>query len=488
MLTLLILAPILATLTIPLARSAASLRSFATAWSTGIGLLALATTYPILRDITTIPGNGFWQVTPFAALLILLIGFIQWTATLVSGPYIDEELHEKIITLSQARIYYALLQVFVLSMILTLAAQNIGIMWIALEGTTLATTLLVAFYGRDGSLEAAWKYILLCSVGISLGLLGIFLLYFATTTAAPIASDLNILNWTQLHAIASTLPPQIVRWAFIFIFIGYGTKVGLVPLHTWLPDAHGRTPSPISAMLSGLLLNVALFAILKYKGVVDLTLGETWWTNRLFLIFGTLSILLPTAFILVQRNYKRLLAYSSIEHMGFMVFCVGLGAPGLLIMTIHMIGHALAKSLAFFGSGNIILRWKSTKIENIGPVLTSLPYTGILFLIALLALIGTPPSPLFLSEYLALTIAIVSHPFLAILVLAAGVILLAGILCNLIPMLFQKKTDPVTSPIESWNISHTAMALHVAALAVIGILVMTPATQTYLKALAESIL
>lgn len=485
MLPYLLLAPPIAASMFFLAKTEPALRRLSIACSTVIAVLAGLVAVPVLISGTPMVG-GLWRVDGFAAILILLVGFVQWTATLVSSPYLREELHEKIISFRKARVYHALLQLFVLSMLLVLAANNIGIMWIALEGTTLATTLLVAFYIREGSLEAAWKYIVLCSVGISLGLLGVLLVFYAATTAG-LGASADVLNWTTLQKIAPMLSPRIMRWAFVFIFVGYGAKVGLVPMHTWLPDAHGRTPSPISGMLSGVLLNIALFAILRYKGLVDVTLGGSDWTNRLFLVLGAMTFILPAAFILVQRNYKRLLAYSSIEHMGFITFCIGLGAPGALAAIVHLIGHSLIKPMLFFGTGNFLLRWKSTKIVQIGPVMTSLPYTGTMFLLGLLALLATPPSPMFLSEYLAFAGAITRHPFLVMGMLLAGTVVFAGFLRNLMPMLFSKQPDTVTAPVERWNISHTAMALHLVAVVAFGILVLSPTTQAFLTNIVATI-
>ena len=485
MILLLLLIPILAALSFTLISKEATLAKASVIWSTLVGILTIIISYPALTYHVSQTGQ-LWQIGPFAAILILLIGFVQWTATLVSLPYLREELHEQLITFGQMRLYHILLQLFVLTMIMTLTANSIGLMWITLEGTTLATTLLVAFYGKKGSLEAAWKYIVICSVGISLGLIGVLLVSYAVANA-HIGGNIDALRWDTLKTIAQQLSPTTMRWAFAFIFVGYGAKIGLVPLHTWLPDAHGRTPSPISGMLSGLLLNVAFFAVLRYKGLVDSVLGETWWTNRLFLFFGALSFIVPIAFILMQRNYKRLLAYSSIEHMGFIVFCAGLGPLGLLPMMIHVIGHSLTKSLLFFGTGNILLRWKSTKIENIGPVMTSLPYTGTLFLIGLLALLATPPSPLFFSEYLAFSAAILQYPFVAILLLVAGTLILAGTLRNLIPMLFSTTKDFIKKPIETWDISHTAMTFHVIALVILGIIFLNPSSHAYLQQIAASL-
>ncbi len=486
MLILFLVASLAAAASFFLLKNERSLHTLSFVWSTIVASLAFAVAVPVLAGGPAFE-TGLIRVDAFAALLIALVGFVQWTAVLVSGPYLREELHERIISFRKAQVYHSLLHLFVLSMMLALATSNIGIMWIALEATTLATTLLVAFYIREGSLEAAWKYIMICSVGISLGLLGVLLVLYAATTAGFGASA-DVLNWTALRGMAPILSPSVMRWAFVFIFIGFGAKVGLVPMHTWLPDAHGRTPSPISGMLSGVLLNVALFAILRFKGLTDLAEGSAVWTNRLFLVFGALSFILPAAFILVQRHYKRLLAYSSIEHMGFIAFCIGLGRPGMLAAVIHLIGHSLIKSMLFFGSGNILLRWKTTKIAQIGPVLSSLPYTGTLFLLGVLALLATPPSPMFLSEYLAFAAAIGSHPILVIGILLAGAVIFAGFLRNLIPMLFSKKPDTVNAPVERWNVSHVAMSLHLIAVAALGVLCLSPSVQAYLTNLAASIL
>lgn len=485
MLILLFFASILSAGSYFLVRKEPTLRTLSIAWSTLIAVLTGIVTVPVLVNGVSY-SSGMWHVDAFAALLMILVGFIQWTATLVSAPYIKEELHEKVVTFTQARLYHALLQLFVLSMMFALAADNIGIMWIALEGTTLTTTMLVAFYTHGGSLEAAWKYIVLCSIGISLGLLGVLLVFHASSITG-LDTD-AALSWTTLRSVAHGFSPQVMRLAFAFIFIGYGAKVGFVPMHTWLPDAHGRTPSPISGMLSGVLLSVALYAILRFKGLTDLALGSSAWTNQFFLIFGALSFILPAAFILVQRNYKRLLAYSSIEHMGFIAFCIGLGAPGLIAAVAHLIGHAIAKSMLFFGTGNILLRWKSTKIERIGPVMTSLPYTGSLFTLGLLTLLAVPPSPLFMSEILAFAAAMNTHPWLSAAMLLAGTVIFAGMIRNLVPMIFGKREDHVTAPVERWNLSHSAMLLHLLLLIALGLVFFTPAGQATLASIAASII
>lgn len=485
LLILLFLTSVAAAATFLVANTEPALRRISIAWSALTALLAFAVSVPVLAGGTTVEFAMF-RVDGLAALLIALVGFVQFTATLVSAPYLREEFHEKAVTIRQMRLYHAMLQLFVLSMMLALASNNIGVMWIALEATTLATTMLVAFYRSAKSLEAAWKYIVLCSVGISLGLLGVLLVFYAASSTG-LGAEANALSWTMLGSVARGFSPSIMRWAFAFIFIGYGAKVGLVPMHTWLPDAHGRTPSPISGMLSGVLLNVALFAILRFKGLTDLALGSSDWTNGFFLVFGAMSFILPAAFIVIQRNYKRLLAYSSVEHMGFIVFCIGLGPIGAVAAVAHLIGHALTKSMLFFASGNILLRWKSTKFKNVGPVVQALPYTGTLFLLGLLALLATPPSPMFLSEYLGFSGAITLHPWLALGMLLAGTVIFAGMIRNVVPMLYGKHADHVEGPVERWDLTHTAMALHLILLVALGVAFLTTAGQARLATFAASI-
>ena len=451
--------------------------------------VAVYAVWPTLTGPSAVLSNGLWYLDSLSSLLVLLIGFVQWTATLTSISYLKEEAAEGLVTLPQVRRYYALLGLFVLSMLATIVSNNLGFMWVALEATTLATALLVGFYARQGSLEAAWKYLILCSTGISLGLIGLLCVYYAASIGG-MEIGLHTIDWTHLFSIAPTLSPELMRVAFAFILIGYGTKVGLVPMHAWLPDAHSRAPSPISGVLSGVLLNAALFAILRYKALVDGSVGSSVWTNELLVWFGVLSCLVPAAFILLQTDYKRLLAYSSIEHMGLMVFSIGLGGVGVVAGVIHMIGHALTKSMLFFAAGNILLRFKSTKFERVAGVMRVLPYTGAIFLVGILALLAVPPSPLFMSEYLMISTGIVHHPIAMGIVLVALTIILAGFIRLVMPFLFSREapSDPeAVLPEEAgehWGLSHVAMSLHVVLLIAIGIFLWTPAGQLLLAHLA----
>ncbi|MES2014569.1 MAG: proton-conducting transporter membrane subunit [Patescibacteria group bacterium] len=420
--------------------------------------------------------NGYWYLDTFAALMVLLIGFIQWTATITSIQYLGEEVRTGEIAIPAVRRYFFFVGLFVCSMLLTVVSNNLGFMWIALEATTLTTTLLVAFYAHKGSLEAAWKYLILCSTGISLGLIGLFLTYYAASSTGAL-SGLAAISWTNLFHVAPVLPSHLMQIAFVFILIGYGTKVGLVPMHAWLPDAHSRAPSPISGMLSGILLNAALFGILRFRVLVDGSLSSSAWTSELMLVFGALSCIIPAAFILLQTDYKRLLAYSSIEHMGLIVFSAGLGAVGAVAAVVHIVGHALLKSALFFGAGNILLRFKSTKFERVGQVMRTLPYTGALFLTLALALLAVPPSPLFASELMLISQSVVTHPMLGAVVLLALAIIFAGFIRLIMPLLFA--TAP-TSPKgevplgEKWGFSHTAIALHLLLVLLFSVFLATP--------------
>lgn len=470
-------------------RSARTILTTAFAGSTVLFLLSIAAASPVLLGASAFE-NAYWYLDAFAALMVLLIGFIQWTAVMTSMHYLGEEVHEGVVDLAHVRRYFFLLGLFVLSMLLTVVSNNLGFMWIALEATTLATTLLVAFYSQKGSLEAAWKYLILCSTGISLGLIGLLLTYYAASSTG-LLEGLDATNWTALMAIAPSLPENFMRIAFVFVLIGYGTKVGLVPMHAWLPDAHSRAPSPISGMLSGILLNTALFAILRFRVLVDGTLGSSDWTGGLLLFFGALSCLIPAAFILLQTDYKRLLAYSSIEHMGLIVFSAGLGVAGAAAVVIHIVGHALAKSALFFGAGNILLRFKSTKFERVGAVARTLPYTGGLFLALVLALLATPPSPLFGSELILISRGIVEHPVLTAVVLLALAVIAAGFVRLVMALLFAPAPAAPQVPIEAgekWNWAHTAMTLHVVALVGFSAFLMTPSAAPLMSRIIAVIL
>ena len=377
--------------------------------------------------------NGFWVVDRFGALMLTLVAIVYVGASVASLRYIGQEHDQGIISARVGRMYYALLPVFVLAMEVTVTTDHLGVLWIALEATTLATTPLVALYRKDGAIEAAWKYLLLCSVGISVSLLGLLLLAYAGVRAGlPVEEAMSL---GALRARATLLEPQVVRWAFAFLFVGIGTKVGFVPMHPWLPDAHSRTPSPISATLSGILLNVALYALLRTRSLVDASLGQSEWTAKFFWVFGLGSVLFAAFVLLHQQNYKRMLAYSSVEHMGLMAFALGMGPLGAAAAVMHMVGHTLAKSALFFSAGEVLLQRHTTKIPNVRGLWRTAPITSVAFLVALLGLLGAPVSAIFASELTMILAAARRSPGSAVAVIVALAIVLIGLLHHVFGML-----------------------------------------------------
>lgn len=430
----------------------------------------------------SLPIGGWWQADAFAWLLAAMVSFLYLSATLVSVRYIGAEFHERALTLPQVRLYFFLLPLFVLSMLASVFADNVGVLWMGLEGTTLATTLLVALYRKDASVEAAWKYVLLCSIGIGLGLFGLLLFTYAAVRGG--LSPEEALSLEALRSHAAVLDPQATRWAFVFALIGLGTKIGFVPMHTWLPDAHGKTPSPISALLSGILLNVALATLLRFKTVTDLVLGSGLWTDRLFLAFGTLSVITAAFFLLQQRNYKRMLAYSSVEHMGLLAIMVGFGPLGAAASVLHMVGHALTKSMLFFVSGEILLAYGTTKMEGVRGMLKRLPITGGLFIAGLLLLLAVPPSLLFVSEFQAVMVGMRLYPWLTILLLVALAMIGFSMFRHVMAMLFGGAVD--VGKTERWNLAHTVMVGQVVLAMALGLLALHPSTLQFAEYIAAS--
>jgi hydrogenase-4 component F len=296
-------------------------------------------------------------------------------------------------------------------MLLALTANNIGVMWVAVEGATLTTVLMVSLYRTREAIEAAWKYFILCSVGIGLALFGTVLVYLAAEPA--MGANIDAMEWTQLLAHAARFQPALLNLAFVFVLVGYGTKVGLAPLHAWLPDAHSEGPTPISAVLSGLLLNVALYALLRFKMLISAN-GHALAPGPLMVAMG-LSSLFLAAFMLYRRgDIKRLFAYSSIEHMGIITFAFGIGGKmadfaGLL----HMTMHSLTKSAIFFAAGIVSQNAGTKRIADIRGLTVTSPVLGWVFLLSVLAIAGLPPMGVFASEFLVVTATLARHPFLA---------------------------------------------------------------------------
>jgi hydrogenase-4 component F len=396
--------------------------------------------------------EGSYQLLPYfmigslETIVILLIAIVGLISTIYSVQYLRQETIKNIIGLNRVRQYFILLNLFLAAMFLTISVNSPILMWISIEATTLTSAFLISFYNKPSATEAAWKYLIINSIGLLLGFLGT-LLYF-TSINSGLGSGL--ISWQALLANATSIDPMIAKIAFVFVLIGYGTKVGLAPMHTWLPDAHSNAPAPISALLSGVLLNIALVVVLKFKVITDAVVGITFSQN-LLIIFGLFSIIIAALIVYNQKNYKRLLAYSSIENMGIITLGFGFGGMGIYAGILHMIYHSLIKSSLFLTAGTIFLKYSSTKIVKVRGVLTSLPLTSILFLTGFMAITGTPPFGIFLSKIFILSAGITTHPAVTITTVIFVVILFIGFFRQVVAMMFGEKPAEVQiGEISSW--------------------------------------
>jgi hydrogenase-4 component F len=356
------------------------------------GLLAAR----VLADGPVTALDGLLRVDALSAFMIIVIGGVALVATTYGVSYIAAELRHGHTDPRGARRYGALVQVFVAAMLGAVITDNLGLLWVAIEATTVATAFLVGHRHSRGSLEATWKYTILGSVGVALAFLGTVLVYFASRHAG-VETD-NALNWSTLVEVAPRLDPGVMRLGIGLLVLGYGTKVGLAPLHTWLPDAHSQAPAPVSALMSGVLLSVAFYALLRYKAIADVAL-DPGYMRRLLVTGALLSLLAAASLLIGQRDYKRLLAYSSIEHMGLIALGAAVGTPiAIAAVLLHVLGHGIGKAVLFCTSGEILLDNGSTQISAVHGLLARRGGVGTIFGVGLLALLGLPPFSLFASE------------------------------------------------------------------------------------------
>jgi hydrogenase-4 component F len=364
-------------------------------------------------------------------------------------------------------------QVFAFTMLGAVTTNNVGLMWVAIEATTITSAMLIALDVSKASVEASWKYVLLGSVGIALAFGGTVLAYFDFVRLAD--PHEAVLNWTVLRAAAPALNPEVVKLAFVFVLVGYGTKAGLAPMHTWLPDAHAEAPAPLSAMMSGVLLAVALYAVLRWKAVVSAAVGPAF-PNRLLVALGILSLAIAAFSLVLQRNYKRMLAYSSIEHMGLMCVGLALGPLGTAAAMLHLTNHTLAKATTFLLAGRILHRYRTADIGRVSGLLRVMPGTGRLFLAGVLALVGLPPFGLFVSELALLRAGFAAgRPWLMGLVLALLTVACVGLVAHANRMLYGAPPAGVDlGERAAWQL--VPLALCIAALVGLGLVVPAPLT------------
>ena len=389
----------------------------------------------VLRSGPVAWGNGFLYADHLSALVALLTAFVylvsapyaigyfrQETKDHASGEIIDEKIPS-----SRLRLYYSLTPLFGFSMLLVVVANNLGVMWVAAEGTTLASIFLVTFYNRRNSLEAAWKYAILGGVGLSMALFGTVLVYYASY---PILGGENVsnLNWSVLVDSAPRFDKTVMRLAFILALLGYGTKAGLAPMHTWKPDAYSEAPVPVVALMATAVLDCALYALARFYVLTARCLGPAF-ASQLLILFGLLTIGIAVPFILQQRSYRRLLAYSSIDHGGIMALSLGFGGVlGPLGMLLHMTFHSVTKPLLFFCAGNFQQHTGNDSLKKgAGGLLHTLPVSAPMFLLATLAVTGTPPFSMFQSEFTVLRAGFAAQHIGVVIVF---VVLVVAIFCG----------------------------------------------------------
>lgn len=342
---------------------------------------------------------GWVYVDSLSVFFLVTTAVVCFAASVYSIGYIRREKEDGHISARKAGAYFHLFNLFSFTMLIIPLLGNLAIVWIAIEMTTLVSAFLVGFHNVKESIEAAWKYIIICSVGITFALLGIILFYYASASGAGVRS----LEWAEMAAGSGLFDPKVVRIALIFIFVGYGTKAGLAPMHNWLPDAHSQALSPVSGLLSGVLLKISLYAILRFVILANLSVGYAY-SAKLFIFFGLTSLAVAGAFILLQKDLKRLLAYSSVENIGLISLGLGFGPfGGIAAGLLQAFNHAVTKALMFFCAGDAARVYRGDNMHMMQGMVKVMPFTGAAMFLGLFALVGMPPFSIFVSKLWILT-------------------------------------------------------------------------------------
>ena len=433
--------------------------------SAAINVLATALTFGVAGTLLfRRPAVGLYlQVDDLSVVFIVLNTFVGFTASVFSASYIAHEIEIGRLTVARLRFYHAMYQALMFGITLALVSNNLGLMWVAIELATLTTVAMVGIYRTHEAIEAAWKYFILGSVGIALALFGTILVYVA---ARPVVGEgLQGMVWTVLMGAAARFDPALLNLAFVFLLLGYGTKVGLAPLHAWLPDAHAEGPTPISAVLSGLLLNVALYAVLRFKMLLAAN-PAALAPGALMVTLGLVSLVFAAFMLYRRRDIKRMFAYSSIEHMGIIVFAFGMGGPlanfaGLL----HMTMHSLTKSAIFYSVGHIAQVKGSQRIADIRGLTVTHPVLGWSLVVGVVAIAGLPPFGIFTSEFLVISSTFARQPLLAI-PLVFGIIIAFGALLQKLQGLAFGEPSPGAGPTHA---SYLPMFAHFALVLTAGL-------------------
>ncbi|HHV7360782.1 TPA: hydrogenase 4 subunit F [Morganella morganii] len=435
----------------------------------GISLMlvfSLWMVYTISAEGDLLMANRWIHLDSLAGLFLAILGIVGFLTGLYSIGYMNHEVNDGEVSVATLCNYYGFFHLFLFTMLLVITSNNLILMWAAVEATTLSSAFLVGIYGQRSSLEAAWKYIIICSVGVAFGLFGTILVY---ANAASVMPDPELaIFWTEVLKHTALLDPTLMHLAFVFVLIGFGTKTGLFPMHAWLPDAHSEAPSPVSALLSAVLLNCALLIIIRYYIIITSAIGGEF-TQTLLLVFGLLSVAVAAFFILIQRDMKRLLAYSSVENMGLIAVALGIGGPlGVLAALLHTLNHSLGKTLLFCGSGNVLLKYGTRDITVVKGMLRTMPFTAVVFAGGALALGGMPPFNVFLSEFMTVVAGLAAdHFWLTLLLLILLTIVLGGLVRMVSKTLFGAQPDCVSRG-EAGILTTLPMAILIVLMLVMG--------------------
>jgi len=391
---------------------------------------------------------GFLRVDDLGLVFLVLLVVLTLAVSIYTVGWLEQAVSVGNMKAESLRSYFALVHAFVATMVVTILADNLGVLWIAMEGTTITSAVLIGYHGHHHGLEAAWKYIIVTTIGISFGLFGTVLVYAA---AADVQAGMSAMSWSAIMDIAPRLDPGIVRIGFIFVMVGYGTKAGLAPMHLWLPDAHSQAPTPVSALLSGVLIKCALLGVIRFQTIAAAACGPEFPAGVL-VIFGLTSVVVATPFILVQHDIKRLLGYHSVEHVGIVALGLGFGGPvGTYGALLHVVNHGATKALAFMAAGTAIARYGSRDMRVIRGLLGVAPIGATLLMLAALSLAGVPPFSIFVSELMVLRAGIGDGHWVAIAVfLAMVVVIFAGLLHHAGSMAFGETTAAAGREPEAW--------------------------------------
>jgi hydrogenase-4 component F len=394
---------------------------------------------------------GILRIDDLGLVFLLLLVILTLAVSIYTVGWLKQAVAVGNMKPELLRSYFALVHAFVATMVVTVLADNLGVLWIAMEGTTITSAVLIGYHGHHHGLEAAWKYIIVTTIGISFGLFGTVLVY-AAAAAAGVQGGAGAMSWSAIMEVAPTLDPGIVRIGFIFVMVGYGTKAGLAPMHLWLPDAHSQAPTPVSALLSGVLIKCALLGIIRFQTIAAAACGPAF-PEQTLLVFGLTSVVVATPFILVQHDIKRLLGYHSVEHVGIVALGLGFGGTvGTYGALLHVVNHGVTKALAFFAAGKAIARYGSRDMRVIRGLLAVAPIGATLLMLAALSLAGMPPFSIFLSELMVLRAGIGHAHWVAIAIfLAMVIVIFAGLLHHVGAMVFGDPTSAASREPETWS-------------------------------------